>query len=514
MRLPRFLNTTRPLQTAAVVGWCACLGLLVGCDVPSFIDPGELAGLRSNAREPLVVKILDDLDPALEQENRQFATAELPRPEDLVTEPSDYVVGAGDLLQITIYDLEGPGLQTIKNTRVSGTGNITLPYLNNVVRGEGLTEIELQQAVADGYRQGGVLDQANVSVSVLEQRNRAYSVLGGVARPNVYVITDEDFRLLDALTSAGDIQNPFIEDVYIFRRPERKHGAGDGGAGMPETEPAGGTTQPADDLAPPQSNSRKQPKELTRTVLLQDQGPADSLAPDGTDADASAAPDAAPAVEIDAAEGDPGARVGRVDGQEVIVQPRDDAGIDDPAEAQPGEDMPPPGAGEPFAFNDLPAQDDVRVIRVPLAKLRNGDWSYNVAIRPRDIVYVPPGQIGFYYMHGHIVTTGAYAFQGQKVTLTQAIAAARGLDGLAIPQRTDIIRRIGPNEQMFYRVDLARIFAGKSPDIYLKPNDTVAVGTNFLAPFLAAIRGGFRMTYGFGFLYDRNFAYDQTDQRR
>ena len=32
------------------------------------------------------------------------------------------------------------------------------------------------------------------------------------------------------------------------------------------------------------------------------------------------------------------------------------------------------------------------------------------------------------------------------------------------------------------------------------------VGTNALAPFLAAIRNGFRVTYGFGFLYDKNFA--------
>ena len=32
------------------------------------------------------------------------------------------------------------------------------------------------------------------------------------------------------------------------------------------------------------------------------------------------------------------------------------------------------------------------------------------------------------------------------------------------------------------------------------------VGTNALAPFVAALRGAFRITYGFGFLYDRNFA--------
>jgi len=42
--------------------------------------------------------------------------------------------------------------------------------------------------------------------------------------------------------------------------------------------------------------------------------------------------------------------------------------------------------------------------------------------------------------------------------------------------------------------------------MYLKPDDVIEVGTNAVAPFLAAIRGGFRMTYGFGFLYDRNYA--------
>jgi protein involved in polysaccharide export with SLBB domain len=133
-------------------------------------------------------------------------------------ERADYIVGAGDLVEVTIYDLEGPGLQTIKRTRVSGLGRITLPFLPNPVQAEGLTEIQVQQSLIEAYRQAGVLDPAQVSVSVLEQRNRAYNVLGSVARPNVYVITDEEFRLLDALTAAGDVQSPFIEEIYIFRK--------------------------------------------------------------------------------------------------------------------------------------------------------------------------------------------------------------------------------------------------------------------------------------------------------
>jgi hypothetical protein len=45
----------------------------------------------------------------------------------------------------------------------------------------------------------------------------------------------------------------------------------------------------------------------------------------------------------------------------------------------------------------------------------------------------------------------------------------------------------------------------------LKPDDQVLVGTNALAPFLAAFRSGFRLTYGFGFIYDRNY-WEQNNQ--
>jgi protein involved in polysaccharide export with SLBB domain len=162
----------------------------------------------------------------------------------------------------------------------------------------------------------------------------------------------------------------------------------------------------------------------------------------------------------------------------------------------------------------LPASEDTRVIRIPLSKLRTGDLRFNIPIRPRDTIFVPAGLVGVYFMQGHVARPGSYRFEGQKITLTQAVTSASGLDGLAVPQRTEIIRRIGPNQEMFYRVDLAAIAAGRRPNIYLQPNDTVSVGTNFLAPFLAAVRGGFRLTYGFGFLYDRNFAYDEDSQSR
>ena len=58
------------------------------------------------------------------------------------------------------------------------------------------------------------------------------------------------------------------------------------------------------------------------------------------------------------------------------------------------------------------------------------------------------------------------------------------------------------------RLDLRAIFHGTQPDFYLKPNDLINVGTHFLATPLAVVRNGFRTTYGFGFVLDRNFEQD------
>ena len=109
-------------------------------------------------------------------------------------------------------------------------------------------------------------------------------------------------------------------------------------------------------------------------------------------------------------------------------------------------------------------------------------------------------------MGGHVARVGVYSLTARKLTIKQAIISAGMLDQLAIPGRTQVIRRLPNEREVFARVDLEKIFAGLEPDIYLKPDDQVLVGTNALAPFIAALRGAFRITYGFGFLYDRNYA--------
>jgi hypothetical protein len=109
-------------------------------------------------------------------------------------------------------------------------------------------------------------------------------------------------------------------------------------------------------------------------------------------------------------------------------------------------------------------------------------------------------------MGGHFQNGGVFNLTGQHITLKQAVISARMLDGYGVPRKTDVIRRIGGDKEVFVRVDLSKIFDGKQPDIFLKANDVIQVGTDWYPPFLAAIRGAFRITYGFGFLYDRNYS--------
>ena len=72
----------------------------------------------------------------------------------------------GGVLTVTVRDLEGPGLKTIKTMRVGPDGTIRLPYLDAAVRAQGLTPAQLEKAIREAYRGEKVLEQARVHVAV------------------------------------------------------------------------------------------------------------------------------------------------------------------------------------------------------------------------------------------------------------------------------------------------------------------------------------------------------------
>lgn len=520
MRLGNLATILRKPAALASTSMLAAFLCLAGCETSGLLDPGEL---MRTTNQNITSPINTSLAPGLDDPEPEWSDAEDVKQSDLVAATTDYVISRNDLLSISVAEVAGQGIEQVKTTRVSESGNISLALIGPI-KAAGLTEAELEKAIANTYREQKFIQNANVSVTVVEARGRTFSVLGAIGRPGQYQIMQSDFRFLDALTIAGDIQIQGIEYAYVIRKTAKPEGT---------TKPATGETKPGDTSKPPV----KPPADPL-------EGKPGAQAPVKHNAVARASVNQPvhltlledPPAKADSKPADDEGKKIMVDGKWVPVKSSkttaEPAGIN----AKPADPLNPKtdntgstgtttnagntsatGAGadaanKPNTFHfDAPVPDpDTRVIRVPIEKLQRGERQYNIVIRANDTIVIPPPKVGEYYMGMHVQRPGVYSLTGRQITLKEAITSAGGIDPLGWPDRTEIIRRVGRDKEIFVRVNLPKIFAGQESDIFLRPYDQVNVGTNMLAPFLASIRGAFRFTYGFGFIYDRNFSPQQS----
>jgi polysaccharide biosynthesis/export protein len=469
-------------KIAALVG---ALAFGSGCEVKSFLDQSELVDPKPG--QHLIVPIVSYLDAHEEQSDEVYPMAVDPTPDDLIPSTGDYHIGPDDQLTITIGELLGPGTETVKVVRVQESGRISLPYLYNVHAG-GLTEGQLEQEIASAYKDASLIATAQVSVSVTEALNRTFTIKGAVTNPGEYAINRADFRLIEALSTAREPTSQIgIDTIYIIRKAQ----PGD------TTQPSGlepAATQPTSpDILAPHSEGPQPPTKALMMMADPDTQPAN--------------PDATPTTQPSGDQTTEG-RFVVVNGKAQPADMSEGTPTTAPAEAAPGTPTTDTGAtpasAEQFRFADLKPPTNIRVIRVPFDRLKRGELQFNLVIRPGDVIDVPYPLLGTFNIGGHVARVGSYNLS-PKNTVKDAIIAAGMLDQVGVPERSQIIRRLPGDRQLFARINVEKIFVGEAPDVYLKPNDEILVGTNALAPFLAAIRNGFRITYGFGFLYDRNY---------
>ncbi|MHC4104476.1 MAG: SLBB domain-containing protein, partial [Planctomycetota bacterium] len=160
----------------------------------------------------------------------------------------------------------------------------------------------------------------------------------------------------------------------------------------------------------------------------------------------------------------------------------------------------------PYEVTGVKRENGTRLIRIPAERLLAGDSRYNIVIKPGDTIHVPVDIVGEFCIMGHVNRPGYFNMTGRPMTLKMAIAAAGGLGPLAWPKRVEVVRRIGRKYEEIVMLDLDKIASGEQPDIFIKPNDLINVGTHATSRWRAILRNAFRATYGFGFVYDRNFA--------
>ncbi len=480
-----------------------------GCTWDSFMDPSTIGRWE---RTPTQVPILDHIG-AIEEPNAQWVEISEITSQDLIPETDIYRVGPGDFLDLTIWDLIVRNQPEFLPRQIDQNGYIQIPqlgriFVNNMTESEVADAIEIKMAplVADPL----------VSVVVQQRRQQVFHLWGNVNGPGPYSILNADFRILEALIAAGGFPE-FTKDLFVIRQVPLDDGTSDLVPETPGDEdvldsvedpmdtPSGERLLDViDDLAAPgmvsgsrsgnntglvphQSRARSvgQPEHEPLIDLVE--SPHDSSS-DRDDTDLDKAESVAHA---------PSPRWRFHNGQWV----RESA----PVAArrmidEHGQMTPRDSRGELFTQ---------RVIRVPVEPLISGDARYNIIIRPGDMIHVPPAETGFYYIRGEINRPGVYNLPAVgKLTLLRAVTAAGDLGPTAVPERVDLTRIVGTDEQATIMLNLRAIAEGTQPDIYIKPDDLINIGTKFWATPLAVIRGGFRTSYGFGFLLDRNFGND------
>ena len=126
--------------------------------------------------------------------------------------PHDYVIGSGDLLDISVFDV--PELS--KEVRVSQSGTVNIPLVPVRLRVAGLTETQAEEKIAELLEANGLVSHPEVGVAVKEHRSQPITVVGAVTHPMVYQ-ADREVTLLEVLAEAGGISNDAGDTVIVTR---------------------------------------------------------------------------------------------------------------------------------------------------------------------------------------------------------------------------------------------------------------------------------------------------------
>ena len=158
----------------------------------------------------------------------------------------DYVIGAGDLLHIEVFD--EPELS--REIRVGESGYISIPLLPVRVRAGGLTAFQLEEKLAEMLQANGLVSHPQVSVALKEQHSQPITVVGAVKTPLVYQAV-RPTTLLEIISLAGGIQDDAGNNVIVTRRTApAATGAVEGGPPDPAGVLGGPGLQPQERLLP------------------------------------------------------------------------------------------------------------------------------------------------------------------------------------------------------------------------------------------------------------------------
>ncbi|MEO8358598.1 MAG: polysaccharide biosynthesis/export family protein, partial [Vicinamibacteria bacterium] len=133
-----------------------------------------------------------------------------PAPASQAPPSQDYIVGPGDVLEITVLDQA----DLTRSTTVQSDGRLSMPLLGDVeVAGKSVAEI--QRTIADRLAKDFLVNP-QVEVRVREYASQAALVLGEVLNPGRRALRGNT-RLIDILIESGGFRPTFSGEIIIQR---------------------------------------------------------------------------------------------------------------------------------------------------------------------------------------------------------------------------------------------------------------------------------------------------------
>jgi polysaccharide export outer membrane protein len=152
----------------------------------------------------------------MQSEEIETFNAKLLAGADLNSDPGDYLLGPGDLLQVTVFEAEELGT----TVRVSSRGYITLPLLGQVAV-EGLTAREAEVHIEARYNEK-YIKGPHVSIFVEEHLSQRVTLIGQFKSPGTYDYPSKQ-RLLDVMALGGGLGDNAGRTAQIRRAGKAGH---------------------------------------------------------------------------------------------------------------------------------------------------------------------------------------------------------------------------------------------------------------------------------------------------
>jgi polysaccharide export outer membrane protein len=150
-------------------------------------------------------------DRAVKEDSIEDFNAKLLAGANLNDDPADYLLGPGDLLQVTVFEAE----ELAATVRVSSRGYITMPLLGQI-KVEDLSAREAEIHIEERYRTN-YIKNPHVSIFVEEHHSQRVTLIGQFENPGTYDYPSKQ-RLLDVMALGNGLTKNAGRTAQVRRR--------------------------------------------------------------------------------------------------------------------------------------------------------------------------------------------------------------------------------------------------------------------------------------------------------